>query len=140
MNSTHTKLLAINREALGGHARVARFKKDQRPAGAAIRTGGSANMLHPTHEQHFMKKVKPIQNGRRPSRQILQSLYAQMMMEYAVFEFNRERLLRKIDDSLDMHDEKAFKEWTGAYKELMSEYKDGKVLFEQGYKLELQFE
>ncbi|MDZ5783690.1 IDEAL domain-containing protein [Marinococcus luteus] len=97
-------------------------------------------MLHPTHEQHFMKKVKPIQNGRRPSRQILQSLYAQMMMEYAVFEFNRERLLQKIDDSLDMHDEKAFQEWTEAYKELMSEYKDGKVLFEQGYKLELEFE
>lgn len=96
-------------------------------------------MLHPTHEQHFMKKIKSKKHGRRPSRQVLQSLYAQMTMEYVVFHFNKERLQRMIDESLDKRDQKQFKKLTKEYNALIEEYKNGKVISEQGYEIELDF-
>ncbi|MFC5712584.1 IDEAL domain-containing protein [Thalassorhabdus alkalitolerans] len=97
-------------------------------------------MLHPTHEQHFMKKVKSMKHGRRPTRQVLQSLYAKMMMEYAVFNFNKERLQRMIDEALDERDESRFLVLTESYYDLMENYKHGKVISEQGYELELDFD
>lgn len=96
-------------------------------------------MLHPTHEQHFMKKIKSKKHGRRPSRQVLQSLYAQMTMEYVVFHFNKERLQRMIDEALDKRDQKQFKKLTKEYNALIEEYKNGKVISEQGYEIELDF-
>ncbi|MFB5661310.1 IDEAL domain-containing protein [Alteribacillus sp. HJP-4] len=96
-------------------------------------------MLHPTHEQHFMKKVKSAKNGRRPSRQVLQSLYAQMTMEYSVFHFNKDRLQRMIDDSLDCKDPESFQELTKEYNALIGEYRHGKIISEQGYEIELDF-
>lgn len=96
-------------------------------------------MLHPTHEQHFMKKVKSAKYGRRPSRQVLQSLYAQMTLEYALFDSNYDRLRRLIDDSLDQKDAHQFKILTDQYNELIHEYKHGKIIQEQGYELELDF-
>ncbi|MFD2705126.1 IDEAL domain-containing protein [Salibacterium lacus] len=96
-------------------------------------------MLHPTHEQHFMKKVKSDKHGKRPSRQVLQSLYAQMMMEYAVYHFNEERLRRLIDEALDAGDSELFQELTSHYNALIGEYRAGKVISEQGYELELDF-
>ncbi|SFE71777.1 IDEAL domain-containing protein [Alteribacillus iranensis] len=96
-------------------------------------------MLHPTHEQHFMKKVKSAKNGRRPSRQVLQSLYAQMTMEYAVFEFNKKRLQRMIDEALDQENPDQFEELTAEYNALIEEYQDGKTITEQGYEIELDF-
>ncbi|WP_240374779.1 IDEAL domain-containing protein [Bacillus piscicola] len=96
-------------------------------------------MLHPTHEQHFMKKVKSAKNGRRPSRQVLQSLYAQMTMEYSVFQFNKERLQRMIDEALDQKDPKLFDVLTKEYNALIDEYKDGKTISEQGYEIDLDF-
>lgn len=104
------------------------------------RIGGSTNMLHPTHEQHFMNKIKSAKNGRRPSRQVLQSLYAQMTMEYAVFKFNKERLQRMIDESLDQDDPQQFEELTAEYTTLIEEYQDGKTITEQGYEIELEFD
>ncbi|MDA3129234.1 IDEAL domain-containing protein [Aliibacillus thermotolerans] len=97
-------------------------------------------MLHPTHEQHFMKKIKSKKHGRRPSRQVLQSLYAQMTMEYAVFQFNKERLQRMIDEALDKKDLEQFQELTEEYNMLIGEYKNGKVISEQGYEIELDFD
>ncbi|MGY4689452.1 IDEAL domain-containing protein [Salibacterium sp. K-3] len=96
-------------------------------------------MLHPTHEQHFMKKVKSAKHGKRPSRQVLQSLYAQMMMEYAVYHFNKERLQCMIDEALDAKDPELFQELTAHYNALIGEYKHGKSISEQGYELELDF-
>ncbi|WP_244504294.1 IDEAL domain-containing protein [Salibacterium halotolerans] len=96
-------------------------------------------MLHPTHEQHFMKKVKSDKHGKRPSRQVLQSLYAQMMMEYAVYHFNEQRLQHLIDEALDAGDPELFKELTSHYNALIGEYKEGKTIYEQGYELELEF-
>ncbi|WP_169728503.1 IDEAL domain-containing protein [Salibacterium aidingense] len=96
-------------------------------------------MLHPTHEQHFMKKVKSAKHGKRPSRQVLQSLYAQMMMEYAVYHFNKERLQQLIDEALDEKDPVLFQELTTHYNALIGEYSQGKIISEQGYELELDF-
>ncbi|MFZ4450510.1 IDEAL domain-containing protein [Salibacterium aidingense] len=96
-------------------------------------------MLHPTHEQHFMKKVKSAKHGKRPSRQVLQSLYAQMMMEYAVYHFNKERLQQLIDEALDEKDPVLFQELTAHYNALIGEYSQGKIISEQGYELELDF-
>ncbi|MDQ0298748.1 uncharacterized protein YpiB (UPF0302 family) [Salibacterium salarium] len=96
-------------------------------------------MLHPTHEQSFMKKVKSTKHGKRPSRQVLQSLYAQMTMEYAVYHFNKERLQYMIDEALDNRDAVLFKDLTNHYNALIGEYKHGKTISEQGYELELDF-
>ncbi len=113
--------------------------ESQIPVKSGERIGGSTKMLHPTHEQHFMKKIKSAKHGRRPSRQVLQSLYAQMTMEYAVYSFNKERLQRMIDKALDQKDPESFQALTNQYNALIGEYKFGKVISEQGYEIELDF-
>ncbi|PSL50978.1 IDEAL domain-containing protein [Salsuginibacillus halophilus] len=97
-------------------------------------------MQQPTYEKHLLKKLKSVQQGQRPPRQVLQSLYARMMMEYTVHEQNKARLKQRIDQALDDGDYEAFMHYTSVYNEWRETQQIGKMISEQGYELELTFD
>ncbi|WP_018921563.1 IDEAL domain-containing protein [Salsuginibacillus kocurii] len=96
-------------------------------------------MNNPTYEKHLLKKLKSVQQGQRPPRQVLQSLYARMMMEYSSYENNKARLEALINSALDNRDEEKFYKYTTIYNDWLRNFENGKIISEQGYDLELTF-
>lgn len=99
-----------------------------------------ASMAGSTYENELFEKLKMIRQGYRAPRQVLQSLYARMMLEYSVYEFTKARFERLIDKALDDKDEDAFHTLTSQYNDWVVKYQSGNTISEHGYELECNFE
>ncbi|MBB6448424.1 uncharacterized protein YpiB (UPF0302 family) [Geomicrobium halophilum] len=97
-------------------------------------------MAASTYENELFEKLKVIRKGYRAPRQVLQSLYARMMLEYSVYEFTKARFERLIDKSLDAKDQEQFYQLSKQYSEWINRYQTGCTISEQGYEMECNFE
>ncbi|SDI55841.1 IDEAL domain-containing protein [Natribacillus halophilus] len=97
-------------------------------------------MTASTYESELFEKLKGIRKGYRAPRQVLQALYARMMLEYSVYEFTKARFKRLIDEALDARDKKRFDMLSQQYNEWLAQYRSGCTVSEHGYEMECNFE
>ncbi|WP_216828406.1 IDEAL domain-containing protein [Alkalihalobacterium elongatum] len=90
-------------------------------------------------DKKLMKQLAAIRNKKKPSEEILNSLYAQAMLEYSIYEYQKNEICNQIDEALEAEDEKRFFVLSTHYNELLDRYRPGKTLFEKGYELNIQF-
>lgn len=91
-------------------------------------------------EKKLIKQLITIKKEKKPSEEILNSLYAQAMIEHSIFLYQKEKLLKSINDSLDLQDKEQFMKLTETYNQFLEQYKQGKVLYEKGYEVTLFFD
>ncbi|WP_160112439.1 IDEAL domain-containing protein [Salicibibacter kimchii] len=97
-------------------------------------------MAASTYEKELFEKLKMIRKGYRAPRQVVQSLYARMMLEYSVYVFTKNRYKRLIDEALDVKDEEHFLVLSNEYREWRARYQSGCTISEHGYEMECNFE
>ncbi|OLO40588.1 hypothetical protein BTR23_06270 [Alkalihalophilus pseudofirmus] len=90
-------------------------------------------------DKKLMKQLAAIRNKKKPSEEILNSLYAQAMLEYSIYEYQKNEICKQIDDALEENNEQRFFVLSTQYNELLDRYRPGKMLFEKGYELDIQF-
>ncbi|WP_017726840.1 IDEAL domain-containing protein [Halalkalibacterium ligniniphilum] len=76
--------------------------------------------------------------GKRPDS-IVQSLYAQAILEYAIFNHRRDRIEKAIDRALEEKKKEDFLFHTNELHQLYKEYRHGKVVSERGQQIHLTF-
>ena len=85
-----------------------------------------------------MKQLKVISRLDRRVETI-QSLYAKALLEYSLYEFKKEKLLKRIDHALQYRLTEDFHQLSRQYKRLLDEHKHGKKIIEKGFELHLSF-
>jgi uncharacterized protein YpiB (UPF0302 family) len=73
------------------------------------------------------------------SEDAIQSLYAQIFLEYSLFLGDKQRLQKEIDLALDGREEEKFHELVDQYRYLLSQYEKGISLEEQGVQFHIHF-
>ncbi len=91
-------------------------------------------------DKSVLRQLQVIKSLQSRTESTVQSLYAQAVMEYSLYYFRKQDITSKIDAALTKRDKEAFIEFSQAYKELIDEHKDGKIITENGYELVLTFE
>lgn len=91
-------------------------------------------------DKKLIKQLITIKKEKKPSEEVLNSLYAQAMIEHSIFLYQKEKLLQSINHSLDLKDKNEFMRLTETYNQFLEQYKQGKVLYEKGYKITLFFD
>lgn len=74
------------------------------------------------------------------SEDAIQSLYAQIFLEYSLYRAKKIQLEKAIDDSLDQKNEPEFYSLTTEYRELLKQYEEGIELYEEGIRFQVYFE
>ncbi|QDI90978.1 IDEAL domain-containing protein [Salicibibacter halophilus] len=105
-----------------------------------MRKSGGIAMAASTYENELFEKLKMIRKGYRAPRQVVQSLYARMMLEYSVYVFTKDRYKKLIDEALDARDEERFQALSNEYSEWRARYQSGCTISEHGYEMECNFE
>ncbi|KGA97352.1 hypothetical protein AJ85_11050 [Alkalihalobacillus alcalophilus ATCC 27647 = CGMCC 1.3604] len=91
-------------------------------------------------DKNVLKQLHVIKNLQNRSETTVQSLYAQAILEYSLYHYQKERIDAAIDKSLAEYNREEFIKSSNAYLQLMENHKDGKVISENGYELLLTFE
>ena len=90
-------------------------------------------------DKKLRKQLALIRNKKKPSEEILNSLYAQAILELSIYEYDKKMLINQIDAALEARNENQFYVLANLYNELIERYRPGKTLFEKGYDLHIQF-
>lgn len=88
----------------------------------------------------MIRQLALMNNHKEPSLQVLDSLYAQMVLEVAIYRFKKSKLLQAIDQALELKDKSNFNALVEKYNELLVTYKDGIHLSEQGFEYTLKLD
>lgn len=88
----------------------------------------------------MLKQLSLMNNHREPSTEILDSLYAQMVLEVSLYYFQKSRLMKEIDTTLENGDKDQFTSLVDRYNELLLKYKDGITLTEQEFQFTMKLE
>lgn len=91
-------------------------------------------------DHNVMKQLQIIKSLQKRSEATVQSLYAQAILEYSLYHYNKNRLLNFIDQALIDGKEEEFHQYSQEYKQLMEDHRDGKTVVENGFELHLTFE
>ncbi len=83
-------------------------------------------------EQKVMSQLELLKKYQSPSEQVMDSLYAQVLIESLLFRMRKQQLQQKIDDALDKLDKPGFNLLVKQYNNLLTEYKEGKAIEIQG--------
>lgn len=81
----------------------------------------------------MLRKLTLMNNHREPSLEIIDSLFAQMFLEVSIYRFQKSRVQEEIDKALVNGNKKHFMMLVEKYNELISKYKDGIHVSEQGF-------
>lgn len=87
-----------------------------------------------------LKQLSLLNNHREPSVEILDSLYAQMILEVSIFHFQKSKLQEEIDETLINGDKELFSKLVKRYNEMLANYKDGVTFSEEGIEFTINFE
>ncbi|MDT8859580.1 IDEAL domain-containing protein [Alkalihalobacillus sp. MEB130] len=85
------------------------------------------------------RQLHVIKSLQSRSDDTVQSLYAQAILEYSIYQFKKTKLIEMIDDALKEKNEAKFYEITTEYKQWIESHKKGKTVKEDGFELHLQF-
>ncbi|TPE69651.1 IDEAL domain-containing protein [Halalkalibacterium halodurans] len=103
-----------------------------------IRKGMRTMSQHFAMERQALRQLRKLRVEKRPES-VLQSLYAQAILEYAIFAYRKKEIDEAIDQALEKRDQDAFMSLTNKRQVFIDEYKNGKIVEEQGHKLQLLF-
>ncbi|RXI98355.1 IDEAL domain-containing protein [Anaerobacillus alkaliphilus] len=88
----------------------------------------------------MLRQLTVMNNHREPSQQVLDSLYAQMVLEVAIYQFQKSTVQLEIDAALIEGNKEHFATLVAKYNELVKKYQKGIHLTEQGFKYTLKFD
>lgn len=91
-------------------------------------------------DKKVRRQLEIIKSEKKPSEDILHSLYAQAIIEYSIYQYKKQKILIDIDSALEANDKKRFIIVSEKYKQLLDEYRAGKILYERGCELRLSFD
>jgi uncharacterized protein YpiB (UPF0302 family) len=74
------------------------------------------------------------------SEDVLNSLYAQILLKYSLYKGEKQRLLKAIDGSLERKDRINFYSKTNQYLDFLNQYEEGILLYENGLEFRVYFE
>lgn len=88
----------------------------------------------------MLRELTLMSNHKEPSVEVLDSLYAQMVLEASIYHFQKLNLQKQIDHVLERGQKDHFMKLSEQYNEILDKYKDGIKLSEQGYEFTVQLE
>ncbi|TSB46168.1 IDEAL domain-containing protein [Alkalicoccobacillus porphyridii] len=91
-------------------------------------------------DKEVLKQLEIIKSLQKRSQAAVYSLYAQAVLEYSLYYHKKDQLLHLIDEALVKRDEEQFMSLTNDYAALLNEHKDGKTIYDHGFKLHLTFQ
>ncbi|MDQ0207960.1 IDEAL domain-containing protein [Alkalicoccobacillus murimartini] len=91
-------------------------------------------------DKEVLKQLEIIKSLQKRSQAAVYSLYAQAVLEYSLYYHKKNQLLSKIDHALAKRDEQQFMVLTNDYKTLIEDHKNGKTIYDYGFKLHLTFQ
>jgi uncharacterized protein YpiB (UPF0302 family) len=74
------------------------------------------------------------------SEDVIQSLYAQIFLEYSLYTVEKKRLQEEIDKALEQGNRLHFYAKTNHFLDFLHRYKEGILLYEQGLEFRVYFE
>ncbi len=88
----------------------------------------------------MLRQLTLMNNHKEPPQQVLDSLYAQMVLEVAIYQFQKSSIQSQIDFALATGNVRDFENHVVKYNELLAKYKKGIHLTEQGFTFTLNVE
>ncbi|WP_179295369.1 IDEAL domain-containing protein [Bacillus sp. FJAT-45350] len=85
-------------------------------------------------------QLEVMKQAQQPSEEIISSLYAQALIEYLEYKFQKKSLEMNINETLDKGDKHRFTILAAQYQEFLAKYNNGKELYEKGFYLRLKFD
>ncbi|WP_025025635.1 IDEAL domain-containing protein [Caldalkalibacillus mannanilyticus] len=89
------------------------------------------------HKEFYQQSL--VTQSNEFSEEAIQSLYAQIFLEFTLFHGEKERLEKAIDQSLEERDHDQFLQLTDRYMDLLTEYESGIIVKEQGVQFHVYF-
>ncbi|MFC0557750.1 IDEAL domain-containing protein [Halalkalibacter alkalisediminis] len=86
------------------------------------------------------RQLKVIRSLQARSEDTVQSLYAQAVLEYSLYHYNKNMLYNVIDEALTKRDKELFEKSVIEYNQLIESHREGKTVSENGFELYLHFE
>lgn len=90
-------------------------------------------------DKEVIKQLEIIKKLQKRSQAAVYSLYAQAVLEYSLYYHKKNQLLAQIDESLVNKNKHQFMAVTNEYKTLIEDHKNGKTIYDYGFKLHLTF-
>lgn len=78
-------------------------------------------------------------NTNELSPDVLQSLYAQLMLEYSLFKRKKQQFEQEIDRALEANNRIQFYALTNNFNDFMEEHQEGIILYEKGVQVQVFF-
>ncbi|WP_088103637.1 IDEAL domain-containing protein [Halalkalibacter urbisdiaboli] len=91
-------------------------------------------------DNNVMRQLHVIRSLQKRTETTVQSLYAQAVLEYSLYNFNKQKILEDIDKALILKDKEAFQKHSTTYNSWLTKHKQGKIISENGFELLLTFE
>lgn len=93
-----------------------------------------------TINKRVLRQLSLLSNQSEPSIKILDSLYAQMVLEVSIFQFQKSKFQKEIDEALKAGDKGLFTVLANGYNEMLVKYKDGITSSEAGFEFTIKLE
>ncbi|WP_078555322.1 IDEAL domain-containing protein [Bacillus alkalicellulosilyticus] len=97
-------------------------------------------MFNYAMENTLRKQLKNLKTGPNPSLKTVYSLYAEAIVEYSVYHFEKQRYIKAIDKALERREEQAFRRLSQDYNVFLKQYQEGKLIRVQKLEWHLTFE
>ncbi len=81
----------------------------------------------------MLRQLHLMNNHRKPSQEVLDSLIAQIFLELSIYNFHKTYLQSQIDNALKHRNKEEFNRLVEIYNTFIENYKDGIQLSEQGF-------
>ncbi|MFN7251698.1 MAG: IDEAL domain-containing protein [Anaerobacillus sp.] len=88
----------------------------------------------------MLRKLTLMNNHREPSLEIIDSLFAQIVLELSIFQFQKAKLQTEIDTALKTGDKNLFTTLAQQYNEILHKYKDGIHVSAQGFEYTMEID
>ncbi|MCT8139218.1 IDEAL domain-containing protein (plasmid) [Anaerobacillus sp. CMMVII] len=88
----------------------------------------------------MLRQLTLMNNHREPSLEVIDSLLAQIFLEVSVYRFKRSSIQKEIDTALETGNKELFKVLATKYNEILSKYKDGIHVSEQGFEFTMNLD
>ncbi len=95
------------------------------------------NNYFPMDVMNQLNIIKSLENR---SERTVRSLYVQAVLEYSLYQYEKNKLLTFIDQSLAEENKDDFYKYSAQYKALLDSYREGTTIVENGFELNLTFE
>lgn len=91
-------------------------------------------------DPNVTRQLKVIRSLQARSEDTVQSLYAQAVLEYSLYHYNKTMLYNLIDEALSNRDKALFEKTVLQFNQLIESHREGKTVSENGFELYLHFE